>query len=445
MFNRLARLRRRKLKGGLAIGSLIIDGKTTKQLFYLPHNRRVEHIVIIGKTGSGKSFLIKFIGWADVPTERGLIIADFHGDLIPFFLAGIAEEEHRTGRDLASRVVVIRPGDPNWAVGINVLSASGQHEAFVQAAAITAILKERWGMEHFGPRTEELLRNSLLALMANGLTLLELSPLLSDDAFRAQCLRNVANPDVREYFESRFEPLSDAMKAVMRDPILNKTSEFTSDPSFKFILGQQSTFSFDDVLSTGKIVLIDLNKGRLGKHASTLGSLIFALIKAAVFRRSSRKVFTIFADEVHNLLTADTDFDTYFAEFRKFAVSVCIATQTLESLPKRLQAAAMAIGTHIFFQLSPTDAQQVSAMLDGGKPLQELLKNLPKRQLIIKSGHYKWQRVQVPEVKSPTAQYADLLQRSQNIYARRREMIEAEILNRRPAPSAGREALHEWE
>jgi hypothetical protein len=276
--------------------------------------------------------------------------------------------------------------------------------------------------------------------------LLELAPLLTHEAFRSKLLKAVKNRDVREYFENRFEPLSDAMKAVMRDPILNKTSEFTSDPHYKLILGQvTSTFSFLDVLNDNKIVLIDLNRGKLGKHASTLGSLILALLRPAIFRRTSRTVFTVYADEVQNLLTSDTDFDVYFAEARKFGVSICTANQFLDQFPKRMRAAIQAIGTHIFFQLSASDSQEIAQMLGGGHPVAEHLKNLGKRELIVKSGNYRWQHLLVPDVRTPKTQFGDLLKRSQALYARPCTEVSAEIERRRPDAGTPGEVLDDWQ
>src|SRR6185437_11467877 len=134
-------------------------------------------------------------------------------------------------------------------------------------------------------------RNSLHALADNQLTILELSPFLSNSAFRAQCLKRVSNPEVKDYFENRFEPMSEAMKAVVRNPILNKTSEFCSDPHFRHILGQaQSTFSAREAMDSGTMILVDLNKGLLGKHSSTLGSLLMAQLGGAVFARKTRSI-----------------------------------------------------------------------------------------------------------------------------------------------------------
>ena len=65
------------------------------------------------------------------------------------------------------------------------------------------------------------------------------------------------------------------MQSVFRDAILNKISGFTTDPRFRHILGQQrSTFSLLDAMDRGWWVILNLDKGRLGEQAVTLGSLL---------------------------------------------------------------------------------------------------------------------------------------------------------------------------
>jgi DNA helicase HerA-like ATPase len=445
-WNRTARLFRPKLTGGLALGSLVLDENATKKQFFLPESKRPEHVVVLGKTGSGKSYLFRYICLQDIRAQRGFVFFDHHGDTIPFLLAAIAEEEKRTGQDLSQKVVVIEPANLEWSVGLNVLGTAQGHQLFVDVVGITGILKDRWGLTHFGARTEELLRNSLHVLAINGLTLLELSPFLSNASFRAACLRKVVDFELREYFETRFEPLSEAFKGAMRDPILNKTSEFTSDPHFRHILGQQeSTFSFQDVLNEGKWLLIDLNKGRLGRHASTLGALILAQLKQAIFRRSERQVFTLFCDEIQNLLVADSDIDVLLAEARKFGVSVVSANQFIAQFPMQMRSAVQAVGTHIYFQLSSDDAQAAATALSGSKSTAGILKNLPKRQFLAKTGHYPVQRVEVPMLNRKAVDFTSLLLRSRQRHARRRNDAEAEIRSRRPQAANSQEVLHDWE
>jgi Helicase HerA, central domain len=447
LWNRLARLFKRRLTGGLVLGKIVTDSRATKLKCFLPQLKRAEHLVILGKTGQGKSFLILSLCLQDIRSGRGFVIFDPHGSLIPLILQAVAFEEKRTGKDLSSRVVVIEPANQLWSVGFNPLDGSKGQHSFVSIIGLTAIIKERWGLSHFGPQTEEILRNSLHVLADNDLTIIELSSLLSNSAFRHKCLKRVTNPEVKDYFENRFEPMSEAMKATVRNPILNKTSEFASDPHFRHILGQQhSTFSVLGAMDSGQMVLVDLNKGLLGKHSATLGSLLMAQTSSAIFARRSRSIYSLYLDEIQNLLTADSDLDVLLAEARKFGVSIVSANQYLDQFPKNMRAAVQAVGTHIAFQLSNDDAAVVSAMLDGGKPLAELLKNLPKRNLVVKSGHYPWKQVEVPDVKLEKADIHHLLKRSRNHYARLRTEVEAEIQSRRPKQKQTvEEALDAWE
>src|SRR5262249_11921480 len=151
-----------------------------------------------------------------------------------------------------------------------------------------------------------------------------------------------------------------------------------------------STFSLVDAIDAGRWIVLNLHKGRLGEQSPTLGALFFTAIKNALFSRRKRDLFTVFADEVQNVVAFGGGLETMLSEARKFAISVCCANQFLDQYPPEMRAAIMAIGTHIFFQLSGPDAHQIANMLDGGKPLQELLKNLPRRHMVVKSGHARY-------------------------------------------------------
>jgi hypothetical protein len=309
---------------------------------------------------------------------------------------------------------------------------------------VTRTIVEPWGFK--GARTEELLRNALYVLSENGLTLLELSLLLASDSYRATLLKNVTNVDVREYFELRFDPLSDAMKATMREPVLNKLGEFTSDPHFRFILGQrESTIFFDEIVNSGLTVFVNISKGTLGIYGPLLGALIYGKLKASIFRRRSRNLFTIYADELQNLVSEDTDFDVLFSESRKYGVSVVTANQFGAQLPAKLRSAIQAIGTRVFFQLSAEDAEQVARDISGGKNMADRLKNLPPRHFIAKQGSNRPYEVVTQEVVTAKTPAAELYAASHALHATSREEIMRDILARRPRPSQLKEALNEWE
>jgi Type IV secretion-system coupling protein DNA-binding domain len=431
----------------LHLGTRCSEDGATGGPVTISQSRRAEHVAILGKTGTGKSSLIRYLSRQDIHSGRGFVNFDLHGDATPFQLGTVAAFEQGSSEDLSERLIVIEPADPEFSVGLNPLEPQSGSERFVQIAECAQVLKERWNLDSFGARTDELLRNSLWVLAEQGLTLLELSPLLSHSAFRSQCLKRLTNLEVRQYFELRYDQATEPMRAVMREPILNKVSAFTADPHFRHIVGQQrSTFSVVDAMDRGHWIVLNLHKGRLGEQAATLGSLFLTTIKHALFLREKRELFTLYCDEIQNFVTFGSGLETVLIEARKFGVAVVSANQFLDQYTPEMRAAVLAVGTHIFFRLSAPDAQQITTALDGGKPLSELLKNLPRRHMVVKSGHERWQEAVVPSVDAPMVDATDLYNRCRARWARRRSEIEEEIRRRQAAIGRStKEALNDWE
>jgi len=429
---------------GLDLGFRVTDGHRGERHETLSDARRATHVAVLGKTGTGKSSLLRHLMAQDIAADRGFLVLDIHGELTPFILRTVNARERAERRHLSDKLIVVSPGDREMSVGLNPLEGA---DDFVRVAEFSQILRERWALDHFGARTDELLRNSLYVLAANGLTLLELSLLLTHTGFRAACMKGVTNGEVRQYFELRFDPLSDAMRAVMREPILNKTSAFTADPHFRHIVGQtHSSFSLREAMDNGAWVVVNLEKGKLGENALTLGSLILTMLKNALFSREERTLFTVYCDEIQNFVARGSGIETMLSEARKFGVAFVAANQFLDQYPAETRAAILSIGTHIFFQLSSADATTVSSALDGGKPLAERLKNLPARHAIVKSSSDRWTEIAVPTVVKPKVDYTDLVSRTRYVRSRVRVHIERDIAERQKRyTETANEALHDWD
>lgn len=439
------RTRPKSPEGGTDLGFHIADGETSRHRIRLTLVRRTMHIAILGKTGSGKSSLIRHLIRQDVEAGRGFVLFDVHGAMTPYALRVIALHEWQSGEHLHDRTILVAPADRESSVGFNPLELP--EPDFVRIAEFTEILRQRWGLDGFGARTEELLRNALYVLAANGLTLLELGPLLTNAAFRAKCLKAVPNAEVRSYFETRYGAASLAMQAQMREPILNKTSAFTADPRFRHLVGQKkSTVNLVAAMDEAHFVLVDLPKGVLGEHALTLASLLFTVLRNATFARQKHTLFTVYCDEVHTLISRSADLETMLSEARKFGVSVVSAGQYLDQLSPATRAALQSVGTHVYFQLSTSDAPQIAQSLDGGKSLAERLKNLPTRHFVVKSGPDRWREGAVPTVDDPKANPGDLVRRAREAHARPRAEIEREIAERHAGlRNATDEAIDDWE
>lgn len=439
------RKRARSVAVGITLGLLVVDEEVTGRRVGLSQVQRTMHVAILGKTGSGKSFLLRHLAQQDIVAGRGFIYFDLHGDATPFLLRTIATHEWRLRQPLHANVILIAPADREFSVGLNPLEQT--EASFVRIAEFSQILKRRWGLDHFGARTDELLRNALYVLSANGLTLLELAPLLTHAGFRAGCLKKTPNAEVRQYFELRYNQASEPMQATMREPILNKTSAFTADPNFRHIVGQQrSTFSVTEAMDEGQWIIANLEKGKLGDQSLTLGSLLFTVAKNALFARTNRTPFTIYVDEVQNFLEYDTGIETVLSEARKFGISVVSANQFLGQYPDAMRSAILSVGTHIFFQLSPVDAATIAQALDGGKSLAERLKNLPPRHFVVKSGADRWREACTPTVDDPKVNVSELLDRARAYRARPRTAVEAEIAERHAVLARTTdEVLNGWE
>lgn len=428
------------------LGHLIRDGEVTSQPLVLPHGRRPEHAAVLGRTGTGKSSLLHFFAQQDIKANRGFFFIDQHGDATPILLSMIAAEERRRGQDLSGRTIVIDPADRVHSVGLNILEAADHQQQYVQVAEAAAILRERWSLDTLGVRTEELLRNALLILQENHFTLLELAPFLSSPAFRAACLKRATNADARSYFVERYNQQSEAMQAIYREAVLNKITAFTSDPHFRHILGQpRSTFNLRQAIDDGYWIIFNLNKGQLGEQAATLGSLIFTHLKHAIFARRSRTLFSVYGDEVQNLVAYDAGLETLFAESRKQNTSIVSANQHLDQYPPAIRSTILAVGTQVYFRLSHPDARSLTSGSEGGRRRLELLTHLPYRQMLVASAEKPLRQAEVPWLTVPDNRIVALRRRINHRWTRDRSQVEADIVVRQQLALTKGTALDEWE
>jgi len=436
--------RHRRGSADLRLGSEVVDESPTRRGVYLTHWRRPEHLAVLGKTGAGKSSLLRYLCEQDIRRGRSFIFFDLHGDATPTLIRLVAAEERRRGVDLSGRLVIFDPADRHYSVGINILQVRDHQQSFVQVADLAQILRDRWRLDTLGVRTEELLRNALHVLIENNLTIVELGPLLVDPLFRTRCLARTRNVEARRYFTTRYNQLSDQMAALYREAVLNKVTVFTSDPHFRHLIGQvRSTVDLRRVVEGGYWVIFNLDKGRLGEQAALLGSLLLTTLRHALFARRSRHLLTVYADELQNLVAYDAGLESLFSEARKLAVSVTSANQYLEQFPEHMRAALFSVGTMMFFQLSARDAGKVSRALGGGRQMAEMIKNLPPREMVVKLWGKRPQRVRVPDLTPLDAAAAgDLYRRSRARFARPRTVIEAEINSRTNTLS---NSLDDWE
>lgn len=335
------------------LGTKQRDGSTVS----IDENARRKHMAIFGKSGVGKTTLMRNMIAADLDAGNGVTVVDPAGSLIEDILDVIPR--HRT-----NDVIYINPADPERVIGVNVLESVGRNERSLVVSSLISILRNLWPA-NWGPRTEYILEHAVYALLEQPepVTLAALPKLLIDPVYRKQIVSHVTDPAVQSFFRF-YESQNDRLREESIAPLLNKVSKFITNPLLRAVIGQtRSSFDFRWAMDEGKIILCNLSKGALGEDVSSLlGSLVVTKLALASLSRQNipeadRRPHYLYADEVQNF-THGVDFPTILSESRKYALSLTIGTQTLAQLPDESLAAVFGnCATLVSFRVSGNDAE----------------------------------------------------------------------------------------
>src|SRR5256712_4199145 len=310
----------------------------------------------IGKAGTGKSTLIANLARQDLVHGEGFALLDPHGDLAEHVLRLVPEERRA---DLISFTVpaTARP------LAFNPLESAGAAFRPLVASGLISVFKKIWA-ESWGPRMEYILRNALLALLdLPASTLLDIPKLLDDSVFRRHVLVYVRNDQVRRFWLREYENYPARFRAEAISPIQNKVGEFLVNPILRNIVGQsKSAFDLRSVMDEGKILLVNLAKGKIGEDTSSLlGAMLVTKVSLAALSRAElpeadRRDFYLYADEFPSFTT--TSFAGMLSEMRKYHVVLVLAHQYMDQLDETLRGAIIGnVGTLIAFRVGLTDAE----------------------------------------------------------------------------------------
>lgn len=444
MLNRYWRPKGRKPAGqDLVLGKTMVLDRLEPVI--LREEERPMHLAVMGLTGVGKSYFLENLIRQDIDHGTGFVVFDMHGDLADNIVAYLAERAGKDGEEL-DRIVVIEPFDETHTVGFNPLERGRQTSAFLQAQELAHILHARWETKSFGARTEELLRMALYTLSAADLTMLEIPRLLTDEVFRRQVVGKIGERGARDFWEGRFERLSDRMKAVVREPLLTRLSAFLAVPQVREIVGQRkSTFSFAGAIERGLWVVVNLSQGWLGKeNAIVLGSLFFTKLELDVMAQarrpeSERRLFAVYADEVQNV--AGSNLAKLIAEGRKYRVGLTVGHQFWQQLSMEMRAAILSVGSRVVFRLNNHDAMQLAGELDAKSKQRfvEEIGELKQGEAIFRGGARGAVRMQVErhgKGKGSEEEVERVRSRSRELYAMERRAVREDIEWRFKARSA---------
>jgi len=397
-----------------------------------------QHIHVLGPTGSGKSTLLMNLALEDIQAGRGVGVIDPKGDLVRALLERIPDEA-------SSRLVLIDPTHRDYPIGLNVLDCADPDEREVVCDAIVTIFRKTY--ERFwGPRTDDILRASILTLLRKpGATLCEVPLLLLDPMVRQRLTAKakLQDPVGLKPFWDEYERLAEGQRLQLTGPVLNKLRTFLLRPTMRNLLGQSnSTIQMSELLDSNAIVLVSLAKGLLGEETSRLlGSFIVARLWQAAMHRADRPEpqrpdFNLYLDEFHNYLYLPQSLDEVLAEARGYRLSLTLANQHLAQLsPATREALAANARTRVVFQCGQDDAHYLAREFEPA--LSQLsLQSLQRFQVAVRlcvNGRSERGFTAVT-AESPRslgeAHAARLVQASLHRYGRPRADVEAAIVRR---------------
>ncbi|MFP4514985.1 MAG: CxxC-x17-CxxC domain-containing protein [Parcubacteria group bacterium] len=401
--------------------------------FGIKKDDRRRHMYFIGKTGMGKSTVLENMIISDIRAGNGVAVVDPHGDLAEKVIEYIPSNR-------VEDVVNINPSDINYPIAFNVVEQVEPHLRHLVASGLVGVFKKLWA-DSWGPRLEYILRNAVLAILDYpGSTLLGVVRMLSDKKYRKSVVANIQDPVVKSFWQKEFGSYADKFATEAVSPIQNKVGQFLSSSLMRNIVGQvKSSINIREIMDEGKIVIMNLSKGRIGEdNSALLGAMMITKIQLAAMSRvdipeKDRRDFYLYIDEFQNFSTES--FANILSEARKYRLNLIMAHQYIEQLGDTVKAAVFGnVGTLVTFRAGAADAEELVKEFTPTF-IEEDIVNLPKYEMYLKlmidgvtSSPFSARGLRPLTEEEKTNNIDKVIRNSREKYANDREVVEEKIM-----------------
>lgn len=350
--------------------------------FGIKQDDKRRHIYVIGKTGMGKTELLKNMIVQDIVNGKGVCFVDPHGSAAEEIL-------HLIPAERVKDVVYFNPADLDNPIAFNIMEDVSAEYRHLIAGGIMTVFKKIWP-DVWSSRMEYILNNTILALLeVPGSTLLGINRLLSDVEWRETIIAQVKDPVIKSFWTKEFARYTQRYEVEATAAIQNKIGQFISAPLIRNIIGQEkSALDMREIMDTKKIFIVNLSKGRVGEESSRLlGALIITKLQLAAMSRvdmaeSERNDFALYIDEFQNFST--DSFANILSEARKYRLSLILAHQYIAQMEEKVRDAVFGnVGTMITFRVGADDAEFLEREFSPEFTTQDIV-NLPKQNIYLK-------------------------------------------------------------
>jgi hypothetical protein len=408
----------------------IREGWGQEAPFGLPYLDRRQHFYTVGKSGTGKTTLLRNMIVQDIEAGCGVGVIDPHGDLATEILDYIPR--HRI-----EDVVYFNPADLEYPIGLNLLEHVPPDERHLVASGIVSVFRSIWS-EFWGPRLEYILYATIAALLdCENVSLLGVQRMLSDKRYRAWVVKQVKDPQVKSFWVNEFENYDDRFLREAVAPIQNKVGQLLMSPHLRNILGQvRSRIDARFMMDNGRIFIADLSKGKLGADKSNLlGALLvtqfqLAAMSRADIREEDRRDFFLYVDEFQSF-TSDS-FAAVLSEARKYRLCLILSHQYIDQLRPEIRNAVLGnVGSIMAFRVGHADAKLFEDVFGATYTASQLnsLSNYEvcAKLLIIGEDHEPFLGKTLAALGKRYGRRGIIVRRTREKYSMRRKVVEGKI------------------
>ncbi len=441
---------------GLLLGHIEYRGQDIP--VHIKHPDRRRHMYIIGKSGSGKSEMMKSMVKQDIEAGKGVCVIDPHGDFAEDALAFVPKER-------ADDVIYFAPADIERPLGLNLLEYDPKYpeqRTFVINEMLKIFDKLYDLKSTGGPMFEQYMRNAMILVMdhpESGSTLMEIPRVLADEEFRKMKLKHCKTQVVKDFWEKEAQKAGgEASLANMVPYITSKLTPFISNDIMRPIIGQQkSAFNVREAMDGKKILLLNLTKGKLGDlNAYLIGMvlvgkiLMAALSRTDIVDKEKREDFYLYIDEFQNFIT--DSIAIILSEARKYGLDLTMAHQYIGQLSKdndtSIRDAIFGnVGSMVAFRIGSDDAEFLVKEFSPTFSQFDLVNveayTANAKILIDNTASRPFNMSMYPPAKGNLKFVDAIKQLSRLKYGRDRALVEEEIRERQTASAAPPEGL-DW-